>query len=47
MLRTYFQETFYDMPVDIASKYAEAIRDAVRTGKSFDEDKINFKTLKL
>ena len=39
MLRTYFQETFYDMPVDIANKYAEAIRDAIRTGKSFDGEK--------
>ena len=39
MLRTYFQETFYDMPVDIAQKYADAIRDAILSGTSFEGEK--------
>ncbi len=39
MLRTYFQETFYDMPVDIAQKYADAIRDAILSGASFEGEK--------
>ena len=41
MLRTYFQETFYDMPVEVAQKYAEGIRLAVIAGKDFDGDKKN------
>ena len=39
MLRTYFQETFYDMPVDIAQKYADGIRMAIIAGKDFDGEK--------
>lgn len=39
MLRTYFQETFYDMPIDIAQKYAEVIRDAILNGAGFDGEK--------
>ena len=39
MLKTYFQETFYDMSVEVAQKYAEVIREAIMTGKSFDEEK--------
>ena len=39
MLRTYFQETFYDMPVEIAQKYAEGIRVAILSGKDFEGDK--------
>lgn len=39
MLRTYFQETFYDMDVDIARKYAEAIKAAIVLGQSFDAEK--------
>ena len=39
MLRTYFQENFYDMPVDVAQKYADAIRDAIVAGVSFDSEK--------
>ena len=39
MLRTYFQESFYDMPVDVAQKYADAIRDAIIAGRSFDGEK--------
>ena len=39
MLRTYFQEQFYDMPVDIAQKYAEGIRLAILTGNPFDGKK--------
>lgn len=39
MLRTYFQETFYDMPVDTARKYAEAIRVAILAGKDFEGEK--------
>ena len=39
MLRTYFNENFYDMPVDTARKYAEAIADAIRNGKSFEGEK--------
>lgn len=37
--RTYFQETFYDMDVDIASRFAQAIRDAWLTGKDFEGEK--------
>ena len=39
MLRTYFQEQFYDMPVDIAQKYAEGIRMAILAGTPFDNEK--------
>ena len=39
MLRTYFHENYYDMPVDVAQKYADAIRDAIIAGKSFDGEK--------
>ena len=39
MLRTYFEQTFYDMPVEIAQKYAEGIRVAILTGKDFDGEK--------
>ena len=39
MLRTYFQETFYDMEVSVAQKYAEGIRLAIMTGKDFDGEK--------
>lgn len=39
MLRTYFQEQFYDMPVDVAQKYADIIREAIVAGKSFDGEK--------
>ncbi len=37
--RTYFQETFYDMSVDVAQRYADIIRDAIVNGKSFDGEK--------
>ena len=39
MLRTYFQETFYDMDVEIARKYAEAIKAAIILGQSFEGEK--------
>lgn len=39
MLRTYFQEEFYDMPVDIAQKYADGIRMAIIAGKDFEGEK--------
>ena len=39
MLRTYFQETFYDMPVDVAQKYAEGIRMAIMAGTEFHGEK--------
>ena len=39
MLRTYFQETFYDMDVEIARKYAEAIKAALVLGQSFEGEK--------
>ena len=39
MLRTYFEQTFYDMPVEIAQKYAEGIRVAILAGKDFDGEK--------
>ncbi len=39
MLRTYFQETFYDMPVDIAQKYAEGIRLAILADREFEGEK--------
>ena len=39
MLRTYFEQNFYDMPVEIAQKYAEGIRMAILTGKDFDGEK--------
>ena len=39
MLRTYFQETFYDMSVDVAQKYADIIRDAIIAGRSFEGEK--------
>ena len=39
MLRTYFQENYYDMPVDVATKYAVAIREAILAGKTFDGEK--------
>jgi len=39
MLRTYFEQNFYDMPVEIAQKYAERIRMAILTGKDFDGEK--------
>ena len=39
MLRTYFHEQFYDMPVDVAHKYADVIREAILSGKSFDGEK--------
>ena len=39
MLRTYFEQNFYDMPVEIAQKYAEGIRVAILTGKDFDGEK--------
>ena len=39
MLRTYFHEQFYDMPVDVAQKYADAIREAILSGRPFDADK--------
>ncbi len=39
MLRTYFEQTFYDMPVEIAQKYAESIRVAILAGKDFDGEK--------
>lgn len=37
--RTYFTETFYDMPLDVAQKYANVIRDAIVTGKPFEGEK--------
>lgn len=37
--RTYFQETFYDLDVEIASRFAQAIREAWLTGKDFDGEK--------
>ena len=39
MFRTYFQETFYDMAVDVAQKYADVIREAIVTGKAFEGEK--------
>lgn len=39
MLRTYFEQTFYDMPVETAQKYAEGIRVAIIAGKDFDGEK--------
>lgn len=39
MLRTYFQETFYDMDVEIARKYAEAIKAAIVLGQTFEGEK--------
>ena len=39
MLRTYFQETFYDMAVDVAQKYAEGIRVAILAGTDFEGEK--------
>ena len=39
MLRTYFEQTFYDMPVETAQKYAEGIRVAILAGKDFDGEK--------
>ena len=39
MLRTYFQETFYDMPVEVAQKYAEGIRVAIMAGNDFEGEK--------
>lgn len=39
MLRTYFQETFYDMAVDVAQKYAEGIRVAILAGRDFEGEK--------
>ena len=39
MIRTYFQETFYDMSVDIARRFAEAIREAWLTGADFEGEK--------
>lgn len=39
MLRTYFEENFYDMPVDTARKYAEAIAEAIRKGNDFEGKK--------
>lgn len=39
MLRTYFEQTFYDMPVEIAQKYAEGIRVAILAGKDFEGEK--------
>lgn len=39
MLRTYFEQTFYDMSVEIAQKYAEGIRVAILAGKDFEGEK--------
>lgn len=39
MLRTYFEQTFYDMPVEIAQKYAEGIRVAILAGNDFEGEK--------
>lgn len=39
MLRTYFQETFYDMHVETAQKYADGIRAAILAGTDFDGEK--------
>lgn len=39
MLKTYFEETFYDMQVDVAQKYAEGIRAALLAGVSFEGQK--------
>lgn len=37
--RTYFTETFYDMPVEIAQRYANLIREAIIAGKPFEGEK--------
>ncbi len=37
--RTYFTETFYDLEVGIAQRFAEAIRAAWLTGKDFEGEK--------
>ena len=37
--RTYFTETYYDMSVDIATRFAQAIREAWLTGKDFEGEK--------
>ena len=37
--RTYFTETFYDMDVEIAQRFAQAIREAWMTGKDFEGEK--------
>ena len=37
--RTYFQETFYDLDVEIATRFAQAIREAWLTGTDFEGEK--------
>ena len=37
--RTYFTETYYDLSVDIATRFAMAIREAWLTGKDFEGEK--------